>query len=80
MALGIRGKEAERGVDDTASFIHETIFAGRPVGDDVAILTISFASNESRAVRISADDAQSSFVGRLGRANPLRIAPLALAS
>jgi serine phosphatase RsbU (regulator of sigma subunit)/CHASE3 domain sensor protein len=59
---------AEQQADDTASFIHQTIFDGRPVGDDVAILTISFATGAGAGMRISADDAQSAFTGRLGRA------------
>jgi len=52
---------------DTASFIHATIFAGRPAGDDVAILTIAFAGVNAAGVHISADDASSAFAGRLGR-------------
>jgi serine phosphatase RsbU (regulator of sigma subunit) len=61
---------AEANAEDTASFIHKTIFDGRAVGDDVAILTISFATDVATGVRISADDAQSAFVGRLGRSVP----------
>jgi len=61
---------AEAHAEDTASFIHKTIFDGRAVGDDVAILTISFATDIATGVRISADDAQSAFVGRLGRSVP----------
>jgi serine phosphatase RsbU (regulator of sigma subunit)/CHASE3 domain sensor protein len=57
---------AEHRSEDTASYIHQTIFNGRPVGDDVAILTISFATGATNGMRISADDAQSGFVGRLG--------------
>jgi serine phosphatase RsbU (regulator of sigma subunit) len=57
----------EAHVEDVASFIHRTIFEGRPVGDDVAILTIGFAIDDLQPVRITADDAQSAFVGRLGR-------------
>ena len=63
--------------EDPASFIHHTIFQGRPVGDDVAILTIGFAADTVTAVRISADDAQSAFSGRLGRSPSLGVAPLA---
>jgi len=68
---------AEQRVDDTASFIHKTIFDGRAVGDDVAILTISFAAETATGLRISADDAQSAFVGRLGRNGPARTSRVA---
>jgi serine phosphatase RsbU (regulator of sigma subunit)/CHASE3 domain sensor protein len=67
---------AQQRVDDTATFIHKTIFAGRPVGDDVAILTISFATDAATGLRISADDAQSAFIGRLGRSLPSRAGTL----
>jgi serine phosphatase RsbU (regulator of sigma subunit) len=50
----------------TASFIHNTVFNGRPIGDDVAILTIGFAADPAVGVRISADRAgDSAFAGRL---------------
>jgi serine phosphatase RsbU (regulator of sigma subunit) len=67
---------AEAGANDPASFIHKTIFAGRAVGDDVAILTIGFADDASTGLRISADDAQSAFTGRLGRTLPASLTPL----
>jgi hypothetical protein len=50
----------------TASFIHNTVFDGRPIGDDVAILTIGFAADPAVGVRISADRAgEAAFTGRL---------------
>ncbi len=67
---------AELGVADPASFIHETIFQGRAVGDDVAILTIGFETDSATGVRISADDAQSAYVGRLGRSLPAGVTSL----
>jgi serine phosphatase RsbU (regulator of sigma subunit) len=36
-------------IEHAATAIHERIFAGRPVGDDVAILTVTFAGPESSA-------------------------------
>ncbi len=51
---------------ESASVIHKAIFAGRPVGDDVAILTICFSHDPTSGLTISADNAQATFVGRLG--------------
>jgi serine phosphatase RsbU (regulator of sigma subunit) len=51
---------------DPATFIHESVFSGRAVGDDVAILTIGFAADPALGVRISADSAQTAFTGRIG--------------
>jgi hypothetical protein len=54
---------------ETATFIHNTVFNGRPIGDDVAILTIGFAAEPAFGVRISADRAgDSAFTGRLAMA------------
>jgi CHASE3 domain sensor protein len=50
---------------DPATFIHNAVFDGREIGDDVAILTIGFAAEPAVGVRISADRAQSGFTGRL---------------
>ena len=56
---------------DPATFIHNKVFEGRPIGDDVAILTIGFAVEPALGVRISADRAgESAFTGRIG-ATPL---------
>jgi serine phosphatase RsbU (regulator of sigma subunit)/CHASE3 domain sensor protein len=73
MLIDAAAGAAAENVDDTASYIHATIFAGRPVGDDVAILTIGFTADAATGVRISADDSQSAFTGRIGRtvATPL---------
>jgi serine phosphatase RsbU (regulator of sigma subunit) len=68
---------------DPATWIHQTIFKGRPVGDDVAILTIGFSADPALGVLVTADKAQAGFSGRLpagvskaplGRAGHLRIA------
>jgi serine phosphatase RsbU (regulator of sigma subunit) len=63
---------------DPATFIHDTVFAGRQIGDDVAILTIGFAVNPALGVRISADNAQNAFSGtmasRQGEAQQQRLA------
>lgn len=50
---------------DPATFIHDAVFKGREIGDDVAILTIGFAAAPAMGVRISADQAAASFTGRL---------------
>jgi serine phosphatase RsbU (regulator of sigma subunit) len=50
---------------DPATFIHDTVFAGRVIGDDVAILTIGFAANPALGLRISADNTQTAFVGTI---------------
>jgi CHASE3 domain sensor protein len=51
---------------DPAMFIHNTVFAGRPVGDDVAILTIGFASEPALGMRVSAErDGNTGFSARL---------------
>jgi serine phosphatase RsbU (regulator of sigma subunit) len=68
--IAAAGKAAEQREVDTASFIHATIFEGRSVGDDVAILTIAFATDGAAGMRISADDAQSAYAGRLRRGAP----------
>jgi len=56
---------AKQGELDQAAFIHRTIFEGRPVGDDVAILTIGFAVEKDLGLVISADNAQTTFSGRI---------------
>jgi serine phosphatase RsbU (regulator of sigma subunit) len=50
---------------DPATFIHDTVFAGREIGDDVAILTIGFAVDPAVGVRVSADNAQTAFSGTI---------------
>ncbi len=52
---------------DAATVIHNAIFHGRSVGDDVAILTIGFASDPASGLTISADYAQTAFNGRVSR-------------
>lgn len=52
MLLEAVAQAGEQADVDRAAFIHRKIFAGRSVGDDVAILTVGFtASNEMRALR-----------------------------
>ena len=58
---------------EAASIIHNAIFAGRSVGDDVAILTIGFSSDPATGLTISADNAQAAFSGRVARATALRL-------
>jgi CHASE3 domain sensor protein len=50
---------------DPATFIRNTVFNGRAVGDDVAILTIGFAAEPAVGFRISAEASQAGFAGRL---------------
>lgn len=50
---------------DLATFIHDAVFDGRSIGDDVAILTIGFAAEPAAGFRISADGSQAAFTGRL---------------
>ncbi len=59
--LAMRG-----GAADPARIIHDAVFAGSDAGDDVAILTIGFATREA-GFTISASDANADFSGRLGR-------------
>jgi CHASE3 domain sensor protein len=55
---------------DIASNIHAAIFQGREAGDDVAILTIGFGTDDAAGLTFSADDAQSSYAGRVVRVLP----------
>ncbi len=52
---------------DPATFIHNAVFSGREIGDDVAILTIGFAAEPAVGVRISAERAQTGIYRPLGR-------------
>jgi len=52
---------------ESATFIHNAIFRGRPVGDDVAILTIGFATDLAEGLTVSADQATSTFGARINR-------------
>ncbi|MDQ2909253.1 MAG: SpoIIE family protein phosphatase [Candidatus Eremiobacteraeota bacterium] len=65
LLLAAAGQAASRSDGDPATIIHDAIFQGRPVGDDVAILTIGFADNRRAGLTISADSAQQAFMGRL---------------
>ena len=52
--------------NDPATFIHNTVFNGRDIGDDVAILTVGFAVDPAVGVRISVDrDGVSGFSARI---------------
>jgi serine phosphatase RsbU (regulator of sigma subunit) len=55
---------------DPATFIHDTVFAGREIGDDVAILTIGFAAEPAVGVRVSVDNAQTAFSGTIAARQP----------
>jgi CHASE3 domain sensor protein len=55
---------------DPATFIHNAVFAGREIGDDVAILTVGFAAAQAAGVLISADRAAAAFTGRLPGVQP----------
>jgi hypothetical protein len=46
--LSVAARAAELQGADPAPFIHQSIFANRPIGDDVAILTIGFAADPTR--------------------------------
>ena len=50
---------------DPATWIHQAIFQGRAVGDDVAILTVGFSADPAVGFVVSADKAQSGFSGRM---------------
>ncbi len=63
--LKAAGGAADASGSDAASVIHNAIFAGKPVGDDVAILTIGFAANPAEGLTISADNAATAFKGRM---------------
>lgn len=65
LLLAAAGQAARRADADPATIIHNAIFQGRPVGDDVAILTIGFADDRTSGLTISADHAQQAFTGRL---------------
>ena len=58
---------------EAASVIHDAIFAGRAVGDDVAILTIGFSADPTTGLTISADNSQAAFSGRVARPAPARL-------
>jgi hypothetical protein len=58
---------AEQASTEPATFIHDAIFDGRHVGDDVAILTIGFAADSATGMTISAETPQSAFASRAGR-------------
>ncbi len=61
---------ARQPVEKLASNIHAAIFAGREVGDDVAILTVGFGTDDVSSLRLTGDYAHSSFAGRVARATP----------
>lgn len=54
---------------DPATAIHRGIFAERAAGDDVAILTIGFASDVASGMKISVERLQNSFSGQLRNPN-----------
>jgi serine phosphatase RsbU (regulator of sigma subunit) len=50
---------------EAATAIYDAIFHDKPVGDDVAILTVGFATSRPDGVSISAEDGSAGFVGRI---------------
>lgn len=63
LAAAARAADAPDG--DAAALIHRTIFDGRAVGDDVAILTIGFTADRRSGLTISAEDSRAGFTGRM---------------
>lgn len=62
--------------NDPATFIHNTVFTGRDIGDDVAILTVGFSSEPALGVRVSADrDGTAAFSARIATGEPRSSAP-----
>jgi len=70
LLLAAAAEAAKRSDVDPATIIHNAIFEGRPVGDDVAILTIGFSDDRAAGLTISADNAQQAFTGRLAAKIP----------
>jgi serine phosphatase RsbU (regulator of sigma subunit) len=66
--LAAAAEAARTNPADPATFIHNAVFDGREIGDDVAILTIGFAAEPALGVRVSVDRADSAFTGHLGSA------------
>jgi hypothetical protein len=60
----------ENNQSDLAASIRTEIFGRRPVGDDVAILTIGFAAGETTRMTFAADSAQGAVVSRLTGSRP----------
>jgi serine phosphatase RsbU (regulator of sigma subunit) len=65
MLLNAITSSAEHPEVDPATWIHQTIFQGRAVGDDVAILTIGFRADPALGIFVTAEKAQSGFSGRV---------------
>jgi hypothetical protein len=63
--LAAAAEAARLSPPEPATFIHNTVFNGRSIGDDVAILTIGFATEPAVGFRISAEGSQAAFTGRL---------------
>ena len=68
-ALLLRAVEQARAAapPDPAEFIQRAIFDGRAVRDDVAILTIGFATSSAPGIRLSAGQASAGFSGHITR-------------
>jgi CHASE3 domain sensor protein len=65
-ALLISAAEQCRSTDlEPATAIHRAIFEGRSAGDDVAILTLGFTSEQQTGMKISAEHLQTSFSGKI---------------
>jgi serine phosphatase RsbU (regulator of sigma subunit) len=66
LLLSVAASLAERGSTAPASFIHDEIFRGRSVGDDVAILTIGFSPKPPTGVVVSSESKRARFEGSFG--------------
>ncbi len=73
LLLDATAKAGEASEQEAASVIHNAIFSGRAVGDDVAILTIGFSTDAATALTISADNSQAAFSGRVSRSATTRL-------
>ncbi len=74
LLLDATAKAGERSEQEAATVIHNAIFSGRAVGDDVAILTIGFSTDSTTGLTISAENSQAAFSGRVARSVPTRLA------
>ena len=63
--LAAASEAAKASSTEPATTIHNAVFNGRDVGDDVAILTIGFAAEPASGMTISVDNKASAFSGRI---------------
>jgi serine phosphatase RsbU (regulator of sigma subunit) len=65
LLLAAAAEAARANPADPATFIRNAVFRGREVGDDVAILTVGFAVDAARGVRVSAENDQMALTARI---------------